>query len=181
MSTVYVLGIDYEVRDEITWQEAVTHILAGKMTPFKVDENDRIRNATGSIDMAKPLIVRLNYWVNIPRFHVVDLHSKASRKEILVRDGYTCAYCGDKAGTVDHVIPQSRGGEWTWGNLVAACEPCNQRKAAKTPEEAQMKLLWLPHTNNNRFARVQNEVWKTLENGGGFIEESLKYEGVLNK
>ena len=30
-------------------------------------------------------------------------------------------------------------------NLVAACKPCNARKADRTPEEASMQLLLLPY------------------------------------
>ena len=87
---VYVLGLDYEVKDEIHWTDAVTHILAGKMTPFKVHESKRVRSA-GGLDMAWPLIVRLNYWVNVPRQPVRDLNDRATRYEILKRDGHTCA------------------------------------------------------------------------------------------
>lgn len=38
----------------------------------------------------------------------------------------------------------TRGGGTTWDNAVAACEPCNQRKADRTPDEAGMRLLWEP-------------------------------------
>lgn len=178
--TVYVLGLDYDVKNEIPWDEAVTHILQGKMTPFKVDEARRIRSAGGTVDMPWPLIVRLNYWVKVPRPREIDLNSRANRSEILRRDGHTCAFCGDRATTVDHIIPKSRGGGWTWGNLVAACFDCNQEKADRTPEEAGMKLLWLPHTNRNRFSGVQQEVWRILEGEtGGFIEEAILFEGLL--
>jgi 5-methylcytosine-specific restriction endonuclease McrA len=37
-----------------------------------------------------------------------------------------------------------RGGESTWQNLVCACKTCNLRKAAKTPEEANMHLRTKP-------------------------------------
>jgi 5-methylcytosine-specific restriction endonuclease McrA len=50
-----------------------------------------------------------------------------------------CVYCGcsPKGATMhaDHAIPLSRGGSDAWHNLVPACEPCNLRKHAKTPEE----------------------------------------------
>lgn len=180
--TVYVLGLDYDVKDEIPWDEAVTHILRGKMTPFKVDETRRIRSAGGTVDMAWPLIVRLNYWVKVPRPREISLDSRASRSEILRRDGYTCAYCGDLAAdTIDHIIPKSRGGGDTWGNLTAACKPCNSAKDNKTPEEAGMKLLWMPHTARSRFSGVQSEVWRILaeEDEGGFVAEAILYEGML--
>jgi 5-methylcytosine-specific restriction endonuclease McrA len=43
------------------------------------------------------------------------------------------------------VLPESRGGPWTWTNLVSACAVCNNRKAARTPEEAGMPLVYLPY------------------------------------
>lgn len=68
-----------------------------------------------------------------------------TRRGILKRDNYTCAYCGkDGATTIDHIMPQSRGGENTWLNLVAACQKCNNIKDDRTPKEAGMKLLFEP-------------------------------------
>lgn len=174
-NTVYVLGVDYQVIETIHWSHAVTHILEGTMSPFKVHPTKRVRSAGGSVDMAHPLIVRLEYWAPAARYRKIDLDSRASRKEILKRDGWTCAYCGAHANTVDHVKPESfcrRDGDphngWTWGNLVAACLSCNQHKADRYPEDAGMKLLWSPHTNTSQFGDVQEEVWKILEDGGGY-------------
>jgi 5-methylcytosine-specific restriction endonuclease McrA len=67
-----------------------------------------------------------------------------TRDGVLRRDGHRCAYCGGRALTVDHVLPASRGGGWTWLNTVAACSSCNHRKADRTPEEAGMRLRVRP-------------------------------------
>jgi HNH endonuclease len=40
----------------------------------------------------------------------------------------------------EHILPEARGGSWTWMNLVTACGACNSRKACRTPEEADMRL-----------------------------------------
>lgn len=65
------------------------------------------------------------------------------------RDRYTCAYCGKVLPASElereHVLPYSRGGRDTWMNVVAACRPCNQRKANRTPEEAHMPLMYVPY------------------------------------
>jgi len=50
------------------------------------------------------------------------------RRFILRRDKYTCQYCGDRADTVDHMKPVSKGGLDTPQNCVAACTVCNQVK-----------------------------------------------------
>jgi len=42
----------------------------------------------------------------------------------------------------------SRDGRNVWSNVVTACRHCNQRKGARTPEEATMPLFTLPYTPN---------------------------------
>jgi 5-methylcytosine-specific restriction endonuclease McrA len=67
-----------------------------------------------------------------------------SRAGVLARDGRRCGFCGGAAGTVDHVLPRSRGGGDTWENTVAACGRCNNRKGNRTPAEARMPLRRTP-------------------------------------
>ena len=58
---------------------------------------------------------------------------KALRLIVLARDGYTCAYCGADANTVDHVVSIKANPSLAMdeSNLVAACTPCNSRKGSK--------------------------------------------------
>jgi hypothetical protein len=67
----------------------------------------------------------------------------APRHNVFKRDGYQCMHCGKrpKELTIDHVLPQSRGGPDAWDNVVACCRPCNHRKGARTPEEARMPSI----------------------------------------
>jgi hypothetical protein len=70
---------------------------------------------------------------------------------IRARDNSACRYCGrqvnwkdrrgELGGTYDHVIPMSKGGPSTYGNVVVACRSCNSKKCNKMPEEAGMVLL----------------------------------------
>ena len=57
--------------------------------------------------------------------------------------GHRCIYCGEKPNALDqeHVIPVSRGGEYTIQNIRPACRSCNSKKWAKTPEEAGMEVI----------------------------------------
>lgn len=82
------------------------------------------------------------------------------REALFRRDRHMCAYCGQVGKgrdlTVDHILPESRGGAWSWMNLVTACGGaggCNGRKDNKTPEEARMPLLYLPYvpSRNEHF------------------------------
>ena len=56
---------------------------------------------------------------------------------IILRDGESCAYCGEVPELVhlDHVHPLSRGGTHEASNLVIACATCNLQKGAKPLEE----------------------------------------------
>ena len=93
-----------------------------------------------------------------------------SRQSIFERDKSVCQYCGKHFPrtqlTIDHVLPQSRGGGDTWENLVLACLHCNVRKGNRTPDEANMPLLirpykpaWMPHFGA-RVPHDQLDVWK---------------------
>ena len=83
--------------------------------------------------------------VTIPNLevHISDERRPASdiwrriRAAIFERDDYTCQYCGEHGGKLecDHVMPVSRGGDHSNGNLVTACFSCNRSKRAKTVEE----------------------------------------------
>ena len=89
----------------------------------------------------RPEVIRLVYMVHKP------LHRrKLSRREVFMRDGHQCQYCGAKGDilTLDHVVPRCRGGLHAWDNVVAACRRCNHRKAGLTPKEAGMTLKTAP-------------------------------------
>lgn len=58
-------------------------------------------------------------------------------RRLLNRYNRCCAWCGVplEEWHLDHVIPLSRGGVHSIGNLVPSCPPCNQRKQALLPIE----------------------------------------------
>ena len=89
-------------------------------------------------------MIRLVTYVRIPR----DTHKrKITRRAVFARDGWMCQYCGARTSlTVDHVIPRSKGGGSGWDNIVAACAPCNRRKADRLPHQIHMHPRTKPHT-----------------------------------
>jgi hypothetical protein len=65
---------------------------------------------------------------------ILELHHTSRR----------CAYCGAAAPlTIDHVIPTSRGGADVKSNMVWCCFTCNVRKETRTPEEAEMPIIFI--------------------------------------
>jgi 5-methylcytosine-specific restriction endonuclease McrA len=92
-----------------------------------------------------PSVIRLARMIKRPR-----RRRKMTRFEIFNRDKHTCQYCGRQSRnlTLDHVIPRYRGGQHTWENVVSACVACNRKKAGRTPQEANMKLLRPPAPPN---------------------------------
>lgn len=95
-----------------------------------------------------------------------------SRREVLARDGYRCAYCGGRGDTVDHIYPRHlcrRRGvpPDTWENTAAACRPCQQRKGGLTLAEAGLTFRpgfrpRPPHRLRPTWARLaaQRPEWK---------------------
>ncbi len=87
-----------------------------------------------------PSVIRLREYARVPRQKQL-----VNKKNIYLRDGYSCQYCGSKLPsnqlTWDHIVPESRGGKKEWTNLVACCRQCNRTKDDMTPEEAGMPLL----------------------------------------
>jgi 5-methylcytosine-specific restriction protein A len=55
-----------------------------------------------------------------------------------------CYYCGSatppKALTMDHIVPISRGGKSTRGNVVPCCKTCNTTKKQLLPMEWEQYL-----------------------------------------
>lgn len=51
------------------------------------------------------------------------------RWEVWERDNFTCQICGSRQYlTIDHIIPESKGGKTERDNLQTLCKPCNSKK-----------------------------------------------------
>ena len=160
---VLVLNSTYEPINVCTTRRAIVLILKGLARTE--ERHERLYNSARS-SLHVPSVIRLTDYKHIP-FERKSL----SRKNILLRDHYTCQYCGKVFNpadlTLDHVMPRSRGGSSNWDNLVACCKRCNNRKGNKLPDEVGMKLLKRPqsfslHVNRQimRYLGRSDENWR---------------------
>ncbi|MFN3254646.1 MAG: HNH endonuclease [Ilumatobacter sp.] len=133
MSSALVLNASYEPLSVVSSRRATCLVLADKADML---ENDGTFVHSENLALANPSVIRLRYMVKVPYVRRVAL----SRRAVFARDDHRCQYCGDRADSIDHVFPRSRGGPNTWENVVAACRPCNLGKRDRTPEEAGMRL-----------------------------------------
>lgn len=89
------------------------------------------------------------------------------RLNVLVRDGFACAYCGAKRSDgasleVDHVIPVSAGGTAHPDNLVAACVACNRGKSASMIVPIQDGDPILPRQEMTTDYSARDRFWQEM-------------------
>lgn len=147
-----LLNCDYSPLSIITWKKAL-------IWSFRYQENHKY--SIDIIDFYKddyivgttknypvPAVARTKKFFRINKHHITF-----SKKNIFIRDDFTCQYCNQKFPinnlTYDHVIPKSKwdakkGSPTSWTNIVTACEGCNKKKGNKTPTQAGMGLINLP-------------------------------------
>ncbi|MGB9613487.1 MAG: HNH endonuclease [Candidatus Margulisiibacteriota bacterium] len=168
---VLVLNATYQPINITTWKRAMILLYKGKAAG--VEYNGRLINNRYRL----PEIIKLVNYVPVPYTEVVF-----SRKNIYLRDNYTCQYCGKTGGnlTIDHVIPKSRGGEDCWENMVVCCVRCNNRKGNQTLEEAAMKLISTPYRppstlylHMTRFSGIPESWYRYFFKNNLYFAESL--------
>lgn len=155
---VLVLNQNYEPLNICSVRRALVLVLGGKAELLEAAKG-HIASATRMFPF--PSVIRLVHLIKRPRPRV-----KLTRREIFLRDGYVCQYCGMRTSnlTVDHIIPRSRGGLHVWENVVAACQPCNHRKGGKSVAEARMKLLMQPHEPRaGRYYTIERRMSSALD------------------
>ncbi len=123
-----VLNAGYEPLSVVSSRRAALLVMRGRASVL-AEEGTPI--VSPSALMPRPAVILLHRYVRVVRRRP----SAPSRRGVLRRDGRICVYCSRPAGTVDHVVPRSRGGESSWENLVACCGPCNVTKGDKTLEQ----------------------------------------------
>ncbi len=160
---VLVLNATYEPINVTAARRALVLVLKGVATTE--EEN-------GSFIHSARMVIRIPSVIRLTQFRRIPHQRRAlSRKNILLRDRYSCQFCGRVLPahelTLDHVIPRSRGGHTDWDNLVACCHACNNQKGDRLPEEAGLKLLRTPrpftlHTSRQimRMVGSSDKKWR---------------------
>ncbi|MEW6139327.1 MAG: HNH endonuclease [Thermodesulfobacteriota bacterium] len=139
--SVIVLNAGYEFIGLVSWQRAMTLLLTGKVEVIK--ESSRMVR-TVSRTFRVPAVIRLIKFIR----QIYRREVPFSRRNVLIRDGFVCQYCGREhtSGdlTIDHIIPKVQGGTNAWTNVVACCRACNMKKGGLTPRQAGMRLVRKP-------------------------------------
>jgi 5-methylcytosine-specific restriction endonuclease McrA len=126
------------------WHKSVCAELSGDVDVLERYADEPI--TCPSFTIYNPAVLRIKKSLDKTR-----KRANFSRSNLYNHYKHKCAYCGRRFKsrdlTFDHVMPRSRGGPTDWSNVVAACggaKGCNARKDDRTPEEAGMRLLYLP-------------------------------------
>jgi len=160
-ATVLVLNRNWQAINVRTPQEAfcmmATHVATGleiqgedQIRPVRWDEwitlpvrpqDEAVRTVRGPIRIPT-VIVAVNF-ARVPK-----KRPKFSARSIRERDGNRCQYTGaslkPEDGSIDHVVPRSRGGANSWDNCVWASKRINALKGNRLPEEVGLRLRSVP-------------------------------------
>ena len=159
MATNVATGLEIQAEDHIrpvTWVEWIT-------LPIR-DQDEAVHTVRGPIRVPT-VIVAVNY-AKVPK-----KRPKLCARAIRERDGNRCQYTGrmlrPDEGSLDHVVPRSRGGKDVWENLVWSAKEVNQKKANRLPHEAGLKLLSVPRAPKEMPAMA------FIRNSGGIADWNL--------
>ncbi len=136
MATNVATGLEIEGEDHIrhvSWDEWVTLSVR--------PQDNAVQTVRGPIRVPT-VIVAVNF-AKVPK-----RRPKLCAKTIRERDGNRCQYTGEvlkpEEGSLDHIVPRSRGGKDAWENLVWSNKDVNARKGNRLPQEAGLRLLRVP-------------------------------------
>lgn len=174
-SKCLLLNSDYSPLSVISWKRALIWSIKYENNPKYGIEiidffKDDFINGANNKKYPIPAVAKTKRF-----FRLNNKTVNFSRKNIYIRDNYTCQYCNNKYDTpyltYDHVIPKSKwnsiGSPTSWTNIVTACAQCNRKKGNKTPKQANMPLIKLPTQPNKNtkylpitlhLLKIKNEV-----------------------
>jgi hypothetical protein len=147
-TTVLMLSTCFEPMFQASWKRALQAVFGGRAEV--IESHDFITIGTSSGPIPLPITVRFISGIIAAKIKKFRGAASLTKKNLLIRDEEKCQYCLGhvtiKSGTIDHVIPRSKGGMHSWENVVLACSKCNQKKGCKLPSEFHLKLAKKPRT-----------------------------------
>lgn len=147
-----ILNASYEPLSVVSAKRALILVLEGKALMSERHPNGVVRSATKKFPIPTQIVLK-EYIKSRPAMRVP---AQLTRRNLLIRDRFTCQYCGRHKNdlkdsefmTRDHVYPLTLGGRDEWKNVVNSCNKCNNKKADYTLEDAQkyfgLKLMEKP-------------------------------------
>jgi hypothetical protein len=109
------------------------------------EKDDVVRYANGAKSMRAPTVLIAKNFNKMPK---KTFRGKPSKEAIWIRDNGIDQYKNVKLkredATIDHVIPQSRGGRDTWENLVITHKKVNSEKGNRFNDEVGLHLIRQP-------------------------------------
>jgi len=169
MDQCILLNGDYTYLNTISWKKALKLVVKHKAEVLKY--GSKIVRSAEKVVMKIPEVLKLTKIIRI----IYKSRVPFSKKNVMIRDGYTCQYCGSKKDlTIDHIIPISRGGKSNFENCVAACRTCNIKKGGRLPSEINMYLKKKPVTPTiaefTRAKAFKSGIYKLLEELGIYTQ-----------
>jgi 5-methylcytosine-specific restriction endonuclease McrA len=160
-ATVLVLNRNWQAINVRTPQEAFCQMATGVATALEIEAEDQIRPVPWDEWVRLPIRPQdqaahtVRGPIRLPTVIVLANFAKVPKKRpklcprtIRERDGNRCQYTGQllrpDEGSIDHVVPRSRGGRDAWENCVWSSKQVNTKKADRLPHEAGLRLLRLP-------------------------------------
>jgi hypothetical protein len=135
----------------ISLEQAVLHYAADEVR-WEVGQQVAVFRGGHNARTGHQSVITVNSIIGtrgVPGISPFDLRPSLTNAKLFARDRNVCAYCGDHFHeselTREHIVPFAQKGQNHWMNVVTACKSCNHRKAARTPEQAHMPLLYAPY------------------------------------
>lgn len=143
----------------VSWRDAVLHYVLEQVSWTVGDPTIRVRGGMNVRGVRSELLLHPVIAIAGADGGRYDGYTPPlSNAALFARDRRVCLYCGERfhSGLLsrDHVIPLSHGGPDIWENVATACRSCNQKKDARTPEQAGMPLLAVPYAPSHAEALI---------------------------
>lgn len=134
--------MDYSFLGVCDWKDAICAVYSNKVI-VEESYDELVRSAT--LEMRVPAVIRLRKYVRVLYEKIGSV--SYTKRNVHLRDAYLCQYCAKKCkneATIDHIVPESRGGVDSWENTVTCCKSCNLKKGSQSLAQSGLTLIKAP-------------------------------------